>query len=327
MKNQSLATAMLNHVRTTPASESVHKQRREASSISNFKRLNGRKPACGFTLIELLVVIAIIAILAAMLLSVLANAKKTAQGIKCMSNQRQVMMAVLMYVNDNNNYFPLNKTGSPSNNWVNAHMDYTGGTDDTNWAKLVDPNQSQLALYIQTPGVYRCPADQSKNNGLTGLPRVRSYSMSEAIGVQDLNGTPLATTSGDLDLNTTIYTVYTKDAQMRGALGPSDIFVLIDEHPDSIDDGVYAVKMSQWYFGNFINSEVGFINWPAKWHNNSCGFAFADGHSEIHRWQLPGIIPDPTYNTFMGTTFERDNDALWLFHHTSVPLNPNAGMF
>jgi prepilin-type N-terminal cleavage/methylation domain-containing protein len=102
--------------------------------VSNFKRLNGRKPADGFTLIELLVVIAIIAILAAMLLSVLAKAKSTAQGIKCMSNTRQLMTAVLMYVSDNNGSFPLNIAGNPTNNWLIR--------TNPNWLPMFNPRGS-----------------------------------------------------------------------------------------------------------------------------------------------------------------------------------------
>src|SRR5579862_4875547 len=88
----------------------------------------------GFTLIELLVVIAIIAILAAMLLPALANAKLRSQGISCVNNMKQLQFASLLYAGDNSDYLPKNSavmlagdstTGNP--NWVDGTFSWPGG--------------------------------------------------------------------------------------------------------------------------------------------------------------------------------------------------------
>jgi prepilin-type N-terminal cleavage/methylation domain-containing protein/prepilin-type processing-associated H-X9-DG protein len=95
----------------------------------------------GFTLIELLVVIAIIAILAAILFPVFAQAREKARQISCASNERQMGLAVMQYVQDNDEYYPAYFNNTPSN---------------TN-----DPYDVQIYPYVKSVGVFKCPDDSS----------------------------------------------------------------------------------------------------------------------------------------------------------------------
>jgi prepilin-type N-terminal cleavage/methylation domain-containing protein/prepilin-type processing-associated H-X9-DG protein len=90
----------------------------------------------GFTLIELLVVIAIIAILAAILFPVFAQAREKARGISCVSNEKQMGTAIMMYTQDYDETYPMGL----DTNWHNS------------WAVTTQP-------YIKNYGVYRCPDD------------------------------------------------------------------------------------------------------------------------------------------------------------------------
>jgi len=283
------------------------------------------KAGRAFTLMELLVVISIIAIIASLILPAMARAKARAQSSFCLNNTRQLSLAWMVYADDHNGQLAYNLGQSARNpaavpatggagmggNWVNNVENWEMNPDNTNAAAVVatgiGPYTSKAAA------LYHCPSDNvlsdlQRQHGWGG--RVRSYSMNAMVG--DAGNFSQSGTN----VNNPDYIQFFKTTSFPR---PADIFVFLDEHPDSIDDGY------------FLNREVSPAAWndlPGSYHDGGASFSLADGHSEHHRWQnastkqparaygispsLPMVITDGT------------QDYSWVLVHMSVERSPET---
>ena len=105
------------------------------------------------------------------------------------------------------------------------------------------------------------------------------------------------------------YVQFLKSAEL---ITPAQIFVFLDEHPDTINDGFFMNRLEEPTWGNL----------PASYHNGATSFSFADGHTETHRWvvTVPGGTIRPPVKGGVGGTFPAfpPIDFDWLKERSSV---------
>jgi len=245
----------------------------------------------GFTLIELLVVIAIIAILASMLLPVLGKAKVKAQEMACCGNFKQLQTCWHMYVDDNKDGLPGNTALNPGD--LSSRDAWSA--DPSSWVQgnawsdvsLTNLQRGVLYRYLQSPGIYRCPADKSTVRDQGVVPRTRSVSMSMYMNFRNLSddpGYPLC---------------WHRQSQIQRP-GPSLAAVFIDENEKSIQQSAFGINAPDNL--TLFNSPLWtWISFPATRHNHGCVLSFADGHVETWRWRESNTIKISQLNDWLVT--------------------------
>ena len=221
----------------------------------------------GFTLIELLVVIAIIAILAAMLLPIFANARERAKQAKCLSNLKQLTNAIRMYIDDSDGKTPLI-----------SHYNFSG---KVNWCGsvgtrlLVYPEKGSIWRYSKARGIYVCPSDFGRKAlDVVNQPRnfALSYSMNGELNKRKPGQNQYETLSFDSIPSVT------------------KVMLIIHESRDTINDGLYLWRYNSW-------------DLPDKIHYDGTTLTYCDGHAkwinnkELYRTQTtyPSVWdPDPS---------------------------------
>jgi len=295
--------------------------------MANRRRPSERAVSAGFTLLEMLVVVAVIGILAALVMPALARARARADAITCLNNTRQLVMAVVLYVDDHDGGLPYNMVLDGNSyrsnlNWANNVMTRDLSPDNTNLDTLT---QASLGAYVsRNTAVFHCPADQSMSTVQLAAGwdhRIRSYSMNGMLG------NPGQTSLTGVNANNPGYHQYLKLAQIPH---PNEIFVFLDEQADSIKDGSF-LNTDSGNANTLIDIEdgagLGQLEWqdlPGSYHNHNAAFSFGDGHAEFHRWGNPETSQPPQpnlpYNPVVVTS--NGNDFQWVLSHTSLQQIP-----
>jgi prepilin-type processing-associated H-X9-DG protein/prepilin-type N-terminal cleavage/methylation domain-containing protein len=228
--------------------------------------------AQAFTLVELCVVVVIIGVLTALISSAFSNTRARSQRVSCVNNLRQLQLAWTLYIDDNEDWLPLNKsTDGPLNERFfgrrNSSNSWVCGSPKEDVTPKNIRNGTLFPYTGKSVALYRCPSDRSTVVGRKDVLRTRSYSMSAYLHGDDVGLDPRV------------------KVKIPELVKPSvdKIFVFIEEHEASAWLGSFRV-MPKEMFSLAVGS---WTSTPSDRHNQGCHMTFVDGHVAYWKWYWP----------------------------------------
>jgi prepilin-type processing-associated H-X9-DG protein len=246
----------------------------------------------------LLTVIGVLVLLGLLLTPALARTRVTDQVLQCRNNLRQLTHGWRMYADDNNDALVANDNAQGPT-WCAGYLDWGTSPDNTNTVYLTQAPYALMAPYYgRQAKLFKCPADtyaSASQRALGWSSRARSISMDAAMGA----GVKVFSFCRPI-----------KKISELVQPPPAMAWVLVDEHPDSINDSMFYVDQT------LPPASANWMDWPASYHDGACGISFADGHSEIQKWQDSRTVVPVRYVTINNLHVANSVDFAWLAQRT-----------
>lgn len=267
------------------------------------------KKQTAFTLIELLVVIAIIAILAAILFPVFAQAKTSAKKIASVSNMKQILTAINMYVTDyDDNYMKRGTMNGNGQSWVTGSCS-VGEWGCPSWDKVIHPYQKSYAIFES--GLDRAPKKPSNLGEIKRSYRVASNLIRGVGGVN--------TWGGNTETPVQVYSTTAIPA-------PASSILLTDQRNEAqfytSDYWIWSTFWEEWVWGTGSRNTLSYedVNATQIWSGidyksaGTANFGFADGHVKSYPrgFIFPGYrqsraVGQPVDPTLKGVCLDADD--------------------
>lgn len=261
--------------------------------------VRSRRMESGFTRSDAAAALAAFTLLAGLFLSMGAGTRVTSENVFCRANLRHLGEAWQTYALDHSGRVigtPLDSgviTTLQGEYWAGGTLSWDSTASSANVEALLTP---AFVPYVgRDPSVFRCPADQylSSSQAARGWrARIRSYSMNGCFGPRSLE-------LGNLR----------QFERLEDVPDPSNYFVLVEEHPDSINDPTFFTTFGQ---------PNGWVDFPASHHERSANFLFADAHVETHLWQSERTVIPVRFRFPVLTVSPKDPDFRWAYDRTSI---------